>query len=173
MPSAADIISDLPEYSSYRPTGFDVAGLALPDRQTWRVMPAGVNRDSGTLDRSNWRVMVANLAAVDPGGEHHETHRFGHWGCGWLEIMIVNPEAPPAVVDAAGEIAAALESYPVLSDSDFSELEYETACATWANMDTRDRIRVCAKFRVSIFAARRDELPESPSGELPSYLARD
>lgn len=173
MPSSADIFSDLPTYAAYRPTGFDVAGLALPDRQTWRVMPAGVNRDSDVLTRSNWRVMVARLAAVDPTGEHLETNRFGNWACGWLEIMIVNPDAPDNVIAEAGEIAAALETYPVLSEADYGTLEYETACATWASMGTRDRIRVCAKFRVSIFAARRDELPDSPSGELPSYLARE
>lgn len=173
MPSAADIFSDLPTYATYRPTGFDPAGLALPDRQTWRVMPAGVNRDSDVRARSNWRVMAASLAAVDPTGEHHETHRFGHWGCGWLEIMIVNPDAPDNVITEAGEIAATLESYPVLSDDDYGTLEYETACATWASMGTRERIRVCVKFQVSIFAARRDELPDSPSGEIPSYLARD
>lgn len=171
MPAPADIFTDLPTYATYRPTSFDVAGLALPDRQTWRVMPAGVNRDSDVLTRSNWRAMVASLVAVDPSGEHHETHRFGHWGCGWLEIMIVNPDAPPAVVDAAGEIAAALESYPVLSDDDYGTLEYETACETWAHMGTRERIRTCARFRVSIFAARRDELPDDPTGSLTSYLA--
>ncbi len=168
---ATEHFTDLPTYADYRPTAMDVAGLGLPDRAAWRVLPVMQTRDSGPLDRSNFRVMLAELSRLDPDGAHHETHRFGHWGPGWFEIILVSPDAPEAVRVAAGKAAARMEDYPILSEDDWSAMEYETATATWAGFGLRDRIRACARYRVSIFAARRDDLPDSPTGELVSYLA--
>lgn len=173
MPSYADIIADLPRYGEWRPTSFDSRGLGLPERQDWRVLPAMLTRDSGVLARSNFRVACTSLATVDPDGEHHERHTFGHWGPGWIEIIVVNPNAPDAVITEAGGIAASLESYPVLSESDYSELEWATAADTWCGMSTRERIEVCARYRVSIFAARRDDVPECSTGEIIGYLASE
>lgn len=174
MPDYRKILSeDCPAYADYSPTAFDSAGLGLPDRATWRVLPVIRTRDSGVLDRSNFRTALASLATVDPGGEHYETHRFGHWGCGWFEIILVNPDAPDTVIDAAGGIVAALANYPILSEEDYSDLQSETADAAWLGMSIRDRIHACARYRVSIFAARRECVPESPTGELDSYLAEE
>ena len=172
MPDYREILtSDCPAYADYRPTSFDSAGLGIPDRGTWLVLPIIRTRDSGLLDRSNFRVAARLLAAVDHNGEHYETHRFGHWGPGWFEIIVVNPDAPDTVINAAGKIAEALENYPALSEDDYSELQYETAAAAWAGMSIRDRIRACARYKVSIFAARREYVPESPTGDLDIYLA--
>lgn len=169
MPSITDILSDLPDYGNWRPTAFDSRGLGLPDRRTWKVLPVMQTRDSGLLERSNFRTAVASLRTADPSGDGHEVHRFGHWGPGWVEIIIIDPDGPAA--SEAAEIAASLESYPVLSDDDYSELTWEEAVEAWGNMTTRDRIRACAHYRVSIFAARHDDIPEDPTGELFSYLS--
>ena len=170
MSALTDILSDLPDYGDWRPTSFDPRGLGLPDRQTWKVLPVMQTRGSGRLERSNFRTAVASLASADPSGDGHEVHRFGHWGRGWIEIVIVDPNGPAAA--EAADIVSSLESYPVLSEDDYSELEWSEAVEAWQNMGTRDRIRACARYRVSIFAARRDDdVPEDPTGELIGYLA--
>lgn len=169
MPSLTDILSDLPDYGNWRPTAFDSRGLGLSDRQAWKVLPFVQTRDSGVLERSNFRTAVASLRTADPNGDGYEVHRFGHWGPGWIEVIIIDPDGPAA--SEAADIVASLESYPVLSDDDYYELEWSEASEAWGNMTTRDRIRACACYRVSIFAARRDDIPDSPTGELIGYLA--
>ena len=141
-------------YREFRPTGFDVAGLGCDDRQDWLVGPCSITRDSGILDLSNWHSMIADFERIDPDGEDHEIHSFGHWACGWFEIVLIRPNS--AVAQSAEEIEGALENYPVLSDDDYSEREYEAVCEAWENYSLRDRIRECARAGVSIFAARRD-----------------
>ena len=125
------------KYSDYRPTGFDAAGLNLPDRQDWRVLPLLQTRDSGTLARSN--VIAAREMLGD--GDDVEIHSFGHWACGWFEIIIVRPDSPAEVI--ARDICQRLEDYPVLDDDRHSEMEWdehiqdvETACeqAAWDDL---------------------------------------
>lgn len=161
-------------YAEFQPTGFDARGLNArtmgaeddEDRSEWRVLPVMQTRDSGCLDRSNFRSALRELGGE---GEDVEVHRFGHWGPGWFEIIIVRPGS--AAETTAEEIANALEDYPVVSDEDHSALEWETAAEYWQHCSVRERVEWCQRFRVSIFAARRDEVPEDPSGELMSRLA--
>lgn len=111
-------------YAEYRPTGFDAAGLGLPERQDWIVCPLIQTRDSNCLETSNFAAALEML-----GGECEtvEVHRFGHWGPGWYEIILVSPERAAAVDD----IAASLENYPVLDENDLSEREHEEYMASW------------------------------------------
>ena len=153
-------------YGEYAPTGFDHKGAFLPDQQDWLVAPVGQNRDSGPLDQSNFRVVLKDLGDES---ETVEVHRFGHWACGWFEIIIVKPGTPQA--DKLEEWERALSDYPVASDEDYSELECETAAEYWERMGLRERAEWCERFDVSIFAARRDYIPEDPTGELLSRLA--
>jgi hypothetical protein len=55
-----------------------------------------------------------------------ETHRFGHWGPGWFEIIVVRPGS--ACHREAQAIVAAVSDYPVLDESDYSRREYESQC---------------------------------------------
>ena len=107
-------------YSTWRPTGFDSPGLGLDDRQTWYVAPIGRNRDSDMLAESNWDVGLAML-----GGESEdvEVHRFGHWACGWFEIILVRPDSEACTM--AQRLEDTLAEYPVLDDEDFSRREEE------------------------------------------------
>ena len=113
-------------YAEFQPTGFDPKGLALDDKQNWIVVSCGTNRDADCLTRSNF---IAALEILGGESEDVEVHRFGHWACGWFEIIIVRPDSPAA--KEAEEIEAALENYPVLDDTAFSELETEEADETW------------------------------------------
>src|SRR5262245_4928699 len=81
-------VTTLQKYADYRPTGFDRRGLNLPDQQQWLLAPCSRNRDSSLLEQSNFDVCLKAL-----GGESEtvEVHRFGHWGCGWFELILVAP----------------------------------------------------------------------------------
>jgi len=114
------------EYRNYRPTGFDTAGLNLPEKQNWLVAPCGQSRDSGPFDHSNFATCLKWL-----GGESEtvEVHRFGHWACGWFEIILVEPgTAAAGILD---EIVEKLDNYPILDEGDLSERESLAAEKSW------------------------------------------
>lgn len=79
------------------------------------------NRDSEVLAESNFSSALEML-----GGESDtvEIHHFSHWGCGWFEFITVSPDDDKALLKAY-EIKQALERYPILDESDYSEREYE------------------------------------------------
>ena len=155
-------------YSEFQPTGFDRKGAFLygedeenGNRQTWLVAPCGTNRDAEALTRSNWRGQLAELRRIDPKRDDHEVHRFGHWGPGWFELVLIRPASKCA--DLCEELERALANYPVLDDEDFSREEDEEAQELWRHSSVADRLhyigRCGADPKVSMFAARRDELP--------------
>lgn len=147
-------------YADWAPTAFDRRGAFLDeDRDNWLVLPVIQTRDSGPLYRSNFEVAQRSLAEVDPEENDHECHRFGHWGPGWFEILIVRPDTA-AAADAA-EMESALADYPVLDEMSLSELELDEAIETWQNASMNYRVEMCRRAGVSIFAARRNELPDS------------
>lgn len=139
-------------YSEYQPTQFD-HHIRIEGRENWILAPVSQTRDSGILARANFQAVLEDL-----GGESEtlEVHRFGHWGPGWYEIIIVSPERAKEVE----EWEAALENYPVADEDLMSRMEWEEACETWEHMGLRDRIDECKRARVSILAARHDYIPE-------------
>ena len=149
-------------YSNYQPTGFDVRGLNLPDRQDWLVAPCGVNRDSDVLTRSNWRVQARELDKLDPKGEDHEAHRFGHWACGWFELVLLRPGSVCATEAQGWEDA--LSDYPILDESDFSDLEWQEAHEVWQHLRYRERSALLAKHGLERRLARR----AYPPADLPT-----
>lgn len=145
-------------YKEFQPTMFDPKGSFLPDQGDWLVIPVMRTRDSNCLSESNFEIALKML-----GGEMEEAievHRFGHWGPGWFEIILVNPENKEKLA-VAEEVESSLENYPVLDDNDFSRKEVETAIDRWMNCGRRERIEICKKYHTSIFASRRDELPDN------------
>ena len=143
-------------YSEYAPTPFDTKGLNLPDHQNWLVF-LGQNRDSHCLEQSNYSVAMAEFDRMDPEWDDHEDHRFNHWACGWLEVIIVRPDSP--CFDKATEMSDSLADYPVLNEDDFSKREWEQMSEYWQSMDISERVDKCQKSGGSIFAARRDDIP--------------
>lgn len=122
-------------YAQYAPTTFDCRGRALPDRQDWLVLPVIQTRDSGPTEQSNFAAALAIL-----GGESDtvEVHRFGHWGPGWFEIILIHPSR-----SADGEaIEARLENYPLLDEDDASQREWDDYVETWTSCSVwRDFLR--------------------------------
>lgn len=132
---------ELTPYKQWAPTSFDRRGLSLDDRQDWLVLPVTQTRDSGPLDRSNFESALKSL-----GGEsdHVEVHRFGHWGPGWVEIIIVDPSNEGAVKEAQ-DICNSLENYPSLDDEHLSELELEEFNESWDSWGQSDYINRLGK----------------------------
>lgn len=138
------------KYKEFSPTSLDPAGLALPDRQNWLVLPVGRNRDSDTLSESNFEAALNQM-----GGESEtlEVHRFGHWARGWFEIIIMHPSRCTEAV----EIEAALEDYPVLDEFDHAERQYDAIQEAWADMSLSDKIDFTVENGHSPFAARTSD----------------
>lgn len=134
------------------------------------------HRDSDLVTESNWDVACQSLNAVDYDDAEFDsrppvyTFRAGHWAVGWVEYLLVRPDAPEETLKEAGEIICALADYPILSDDDHSEREFEEMCRTWEEATVSDRVYYLQKAGQCIFAARRDELPEDSNGALREHL---
>ena len=116
-------------YKEFRPTGFDCAGLCADEiGADWLVVPVSHNRDADCLSQSNFAVALKMLGGE---GDNVQVHRFGHWSCGWFEIIIVRSGTYEAKV--AEDIEKVLKDYPVLDDEDFSRREQESADEVWKN----------------------------------------
>ena len=157
----------LETYSKFRPTGFDSRGLNAEgmgydggDRGDWYVVGVSRTRDSGPLDESNFE---SARKALEKFGEDTEVHRFGHWGPGWFEIILVRPDTEAA--SEAASMAAALSDYPILDEEDFSRREWEGAQETWEYMSIRGRYEAWKRTNeynrdANVFSIRSDDMPD-------------
>jgi hypothetical protein len=128
-------------YGKFSPTSCDTAGLGCEDQQDWLVAPVGLNRDSDALGRSNWRVVVKDIQSHDNGDQDDTAvHRFGHWACGWFELLLVRPDTAAAKCAEGWE--GALADYPVADDEDLSLEEDEEAQVVWSECMTQSE-RLC------------------------------
>jgi len=115
-------------YGDHSPTPFD-RNIDI-DRSDWYVMPVYQDRGSECRAQSNFDCFVKEL-----GGESEtvEVHRFGHWGHGWYEMIIVNPadeKAMETAYDCAGYLQNASS---VLDTADLSRRESEDIDESWDN----------------------------------------
>lgn len=115
------------KYKDVSPTTIDTHINFDDDREEWFVLGVSRTRDSEALTEANFQAALEDL-----GGESEfvEVHRFGHWGPGWFELILISPDATE-LLKKAEEIEASLESYPVLDDELFSQLEEEEAVENW------------------------------------------
>jgi len=116
----------------------------------------GRNRDSDLLTESNFE---CSLNALGGESDNVQIHRFGHWACGWFEIILIDPNNKTAV-EIAENIEGALSDYPVLNDSDYSERQHDAICGYWTDLNLGERIEYCNEANESIFSSRSDCVPE-------------
>ena len=160
----------LERWSPDGPTAFDsAANYAGADLSDFFVAPVSITRDSQTLERSNWEVVTKHLSEVSASEASGEA-RLGHWACGWYELFLIHKDDAPAL-KAADEWACALADYPVADESHHSELEWNAVAEYWERASMSERIEALARFDCSIFAARRDEVPDDGTGSLFQYLS--
>ena len=146
--------------AEWAPSHFDrrvgsFSGMAY--RRDWIVVPVIQTRDSGLLDRCNFIAVTKFLEAEKA---EFETHRFGHWGPGWYEILIVSPEHKIR----AQEVSEAFVNYPIFNDDLYSEMQWEATQECWAALSIRDRIELIKRDhygRTSILAARHSYIPDN------------
>lgn len=118
------------------------------------VAPIGINRDSSILERSNWDAQWADLEPLRADVDSDDTYspqivREGHWAVGWVEWVAIH-ESNHDALRVADELAASLESYPVLDDESHSRMEWEEYVDSFVTYGRRDFIRsLSRKFQLS------------------------
>lgn len=150
-------------YRDFAPTGFDHKGLALSEQQDWLVAPCGTNRDAGYGTRANHDAMRQALESLNA-PEDWELHRFGHWACGWFEIIIVRPGT--AAANEAERIESALADYPIVDEELFSQYENEEVCAYWEQMTPAERTYQLNRAGLSGRRWRASRIPDEVYGYL-------
>ena len=80
----------------------------------------------------------------------------------WITYGQNNTEA----FNEAERIEGALEDYPVLNDSDYSEREWTAKAEYWENLDLSEKIELCVDNNYSMFSARSETIP----GDLDMYI---
>lgn len=97
------------------------------DDEEWCIVYTH-NRDSGLCDASNAKVIAAGMK------EHmsDDCHEFrsSHWACGWVEgyaIRVYANGSLTAAFQAWASFQEKLENYPLLDESDYSDMGYEVA----------------------------------------------
>lgn len=143
----------------------------MPDSYYGEVWPKhyvflAQHRDSDACTRSNF---ACGLAAIGGESDTVLVIRERHWAVGWVEWVAIHESDTPALAQA-DKLLDDLDDYPVLDEENLSDLEYTEAEEHWASLSVRERVETCAKHGVSIFAARRDYLPNNYDGTLLDYL---
>jgi hypothetical protein len=163
----SDFSDFLKLYKGHKPTPFD--HHICSELDAFYIAPISNNRDADNLTRSNWLFGSAKILMAS---QHEETanHCFGHWACGWYELLLIHPDDTEAL-KVASAMAADLEQYPILNEEHLSELEWEAAADYWEGCSVSDRVEILQRFGGSIFQARRDTLPNDPTGAILQYLA--
>ena len=162
----------------YKPENLDAwtrpGSYAGPDWPEMFVF-LGQNRDSGCLERSNFEVAQARLGEIpEPTDWPHDGQpwtviRERHWLCGWVEWIGVHRGAAEHL-KAADKMEGERQDYPVLDETHWSEKEFGEAANYWESAGVSERVELCQSAGVSVFAARRDYMPETPTGELIVHI---
>lgn len=149
-------------YADWAPTSFDCRGAFLEDRGDWLVLPVLQSRDSGPIDESNFAAALTIL-----GGESDtvEVHRFGHWGPGWIEVVLI---APSRKADAQ-EISDRLEAYPILDEDDASSREHDAYLESWDFWGRSEYWRAVIRGVGELSAGAEQILEDATSEEIDAF----
>jgi hypothetical protein len=106
--------------------------------------------NTGLVGLSNYRVLTDPSSTPDPFGGILEV------GYGWngRGVVLDLLRVPADVLEAV----ESLESYPLLSEDDHSQLEWDGISRLW-DESVSDRVRTLQDLGLCIFAARRDSTP--------------
>jgi hypothetical protein len=91
----------------------------------------GQNRDSDSLERSNFISGLKAIGGESETGEGVQVVRESHWACGWIEWIAI-PAGPSVALAKALEVMERLEGYSVVNEDHWSEMEHEEAHEVWS-----------------------------------------
>lgn len=106
---------------------------------------------TGLVGLSNYNVLTDPSTTPDPHGGILEC------GYGWngrgvvLDVLRITADVL--------ETVEALESYPLISEDDHSQLECDVIENAWGRESVAERVRILQDLDLCIFAARRDSAP--------------
>lgn len=141
------------------------------------------HRDSGILDNCNWEEIWKFLKEKEaqfpaPPEEPAEKYQTGfsdrdetpgtwiyeweasHWAVGWVGYMMLREDAPAELIEIVEQVKDDLDNYCIFNEDRYYEMRWEANSEFWNQMSVKERVYYCQRAHVSIFAARRDELPE-------------
>lgn len=138
------------------PTGFDSDANFAGYKPTGYVIYSR-NRESSILEETNFAAILEDLGGE---GDLVRVIRHGHWACGWIEYITVDDTAPNTLLDRCVDIVRALTDYAIYDEHRYSQAQWEAIADYWERSTLRDRVDYCRDAGISIFAARRDSMPE-------------
>jgi hypothetical protein len=121
------------------PTSY--AGEVWPD---YYSSGFGQSRDSDCLERSNFECALNRL-----GGESETVIvvRESHWAVGWVEWIAIH-ETDVKTLAIADELREGMESYPVVDEDHWSQVEDDEAQTVWRDCySAKERLRYVREHR--------------------------
>jgi hypothetical protein len=107
--------------------------------------------NTGLVGLSNFRVLTDSASTPDPHGGILTV------GYGWNgEGVVLDLLRVPADVL---ETVEALENYPLISEDDHSQLEWDGIASDWGGESIAERVRMLQDLGLCVFAARDDSAP--------------
>ncbi len=105
------------------------------------------HRDSDILERSNFESALDSIGGESSDDSGVQVVREGHWAVGWIEWIAI-PFGPSVALAKACQIMEALDSYPILDEDRYSEMEMSDANSVWEDcFDNRERLQYIRDFR--------------------------
>lgn len=134
------------------------------------VAPVTRNRDSDILTESNWDAQWKALSALakdTPDGEETSPCIVSenHWAVGWVEWVAIH-ESNAEALKEADELAASLESYPILDEEEHSNREWEAYTREWEDRTTRRDFTRMLREVFGLCDAAADKLEDGDPGKL-------
>ncbi|HEX5016585.1 MAG TPA: hypothetical protein VFX15_03245 [Actinomycetes bacterium] len=120
-------------------------------REGW-LITLSVHRDSDTIERSNWDVIVPAILEAHP--EDAAIERMNNWAVGWIDHLLVRPGSNAE--HAMRAWAERLDRYPIADEEALGMLEWDEEWCVRCNSGTREQHRglegtsdgyICGKFR--------------------------
>lgn len=129
------------------------------------VAPVTRNRDSSLLELSNWGSQWDALKGLrkDVPGEDVSSPCIvseNHWAVGWVEWVAIH-ESNAEALREADEMAAALESYPILDEESHSRAEWEAYANEWEDRWTRRGFAAACRDVFGLCDAAKDRLEDA------------
>ena len=106
---------------------------------------------SGLVGLSNFRTFTDTASTPDP---HNAVHEIGYgWNGAGVAVDV------RYVTEDQIDTIEALEAYPLISDDDHSQLEWDAISSDWDGESLADRVRTLQQLGLCIFAARDSAAP--------------